>query len=304
MRKKYTLSGLLIMVAVLLLMSACGTSSVTAGQLLTNSANAMKQIKSLHLDMTANMSFSISGQPSSSSTSSIPGNMSITVKASGDEVVPDQNSLKLTTSGIGNFTFAEIAKGNQIYLQNAQGQWYVMNKSALLGSTNPLSNLLSSASVPDFNKLLNLVQKDVTVTDHGDETLNGTSLRHITVTLNKNGLVQLIENTDQFKGLTGANKQNATNILNSVSNFGGTLDFWFDESTSYIHRFELKLNMAMDPSKFSSPTPASTTGTPSGISIKADIVVDLSRFNDSSIKITAPTNAIQTNNPGVIFGGI
>jgi hypothetical protein len=300
MRKKYTLPGLLIMVAVLLLVSACGGSSVTAGQLLTNSANAMKQIKSLHLDMTANESFSISGLPSSSSTSSTPSNESITINASGDEVLPDQTSLKLTTSGIGKFSFAEIVKGNQLYLQNAQGQWYVMDKSTLAGSTSSISSLLSNASVPDFNKLLNLVQKDVTVADHGDETLNGASLRHITVTLDKNGLAKLLTSTDQLKGVAG---QSINTMLNSLSNFSASLDFWFDESTSYIHRFEMKFNMALDLSKFTSPTTSTTTGTPSGISIKADIAVDLSRFNDSSIKITAPANAIQTDNPGVIFGG-
>ena len=65
MRKKYILPGLLIMVAVLLLVSACGGSSVTAGQLLTNSANAMKQIKSLHLDMTTTVNVTVSGAPNS-----------------------------------------------------------------------------------------------------------------------------------------------------------------------------------------------------------------------------------------------
>lgn len=302
MRKKYILPGLLLMVAVLLLVSACGGSSVTAGQLLTNSTNAMKQIKSLHLDMTATVNVAASGLPSSKSTT-FPGNTNITLNASGDEVLPDQSSLKLSSSGVGKFAFAEIMKGNQLYIQNAQGQWYVIDKSQLDGTTNAINSLLSNSSAPDFSKLLNMIQKDVQVADHGDETLNGTSLRHITITLDKNGLVKLIENTDQFKGLTAANKQSVNDILNSVGNFNASLDFWFDESTSYIHRFELKLNTALDLSKFSSPTPDSTTGTPSGISIKADIVVDLSRFNDSSIKITAPANAIQTNNPGVIFGG-
>jgi len=191
-------------------------------------------------------------------------------------------------------------KGNQLYFQNAQGQWYVMDKSTLAGSTNSFSSLLSSASVPDFNKLLNLVQKDVTVADHGDETLNGASLRHITVTLDKNGLAKLLTSTDQLKGVAG---QSINAMLSSLSNFGASLDFWFDESTSYIHRFEMKLNMALDLSKFTTPTPGTTTGTTSGISIKADIVVDLSKFNDSSIKITAPANATPTDNPGVIFGG-
>lgn len=301
MRKKYALPGLLLMMVMLLVLSACGGSSVTAGQLLTNSANAMKQIKSLHLDMTATVNVGVSGLPSTSS-SSIPANTNITVNASGDEVMPDQTSLKLSTSGVGNgkFAFAEIVKGNQLYIQNAQGQWYVMDKSKLEGSSTSLNNLLSKASVPDFSKLLNLLQKDVTVVDHGDETLNGASLRHITVTLDKNGLVKLIQSTDQFKGIT---QQDINQLLNSVSNFSASLDFWFDEATSYIHRFELKLNFAADMSKLSTPTSDTSSSAPTGFSLKADITVDLSKFNDSSIKITAPANAIPTDNPGVLFGG-
>ncbi len=250
MRKKYTLPGLLIMVAMLLLVSACGGSSVTAGQLLTSSANAMKQIKSLHLDMTATMNVAVSGLPSSNSTT-FPGNTNITVKASGDEVLPDQTSLQLSASGIGNFAFAEIVKGNKLYIQNAHGQWYVMDKGNSSDTSSSISNLLTNANITEFNKLLDQLQKDVQVADHGDETLNGTSLRHITITLDKNGLVKFIENTDQFKGLTGANKQSVNDMLNGVGNFSASLDFWFDESTSYIHRFEMKLNMAMDLSKFS-----------------------------------------------------
>lgn len=301
MRKKYTFPGLLLLVAVLLLVSACGGSSVTAGQLLSNSATAMKQIKSLHLDMTATEGFSISGMPSTGTSSSVPSSMNINLKASGDEILPDQTSLKLTTSGIGNFAFAEIVKGNQVYLQNAQGQWYVMDKSALTGSSaSSFSSLFSSASVPDFNKLLDLVQKDVTVADHGDETLNGTNLRHITVTLDKTGLSNLLNSMGQLQGMTG---QSLDSLFSSLNKFGATLDFWFDESTSYLHRFEMKLNMGMDLSKFVTPTPGATTGSPAGISINADIVVDLSKFNDPSIKITAPANATPTDNPGAVFGG-
>src|SRR6266849_2502499 len=302
MRKKYTLPGLLIMVAVLLLVSACGGSSLTAGQLLTNSANAMKQIKSLHMDMTATTNYAISGFPGTS-TSSIPTNSNITLKASGDEVLPDQTSLKLSTSGIGKFAFAEIVKGNKLYFQNEQGQWYVMDKSQSVDGSNSISNLVSNANITEFNKLLTQLQKNVQVADHGDETLNGASLRHITITLDKNGLAQLIKNTDQFKGLPGTSQQSVNDMLKSVSNFSASLDFWFDESTSYLHRLELKLNTAVDLSKLTSPATATAASVPSAFSLKADIVVDLSKFNDSSIKITAPANAIPTDNPAVIFGG-
>ena len=301
MRKKYILPALLIMMAVLLLVSACGGSSVTAGQLLTNSATAMKQIKSLHMDMTATVNLAVSG-PSSSNSTTFPANTNITLKASGDEVLPDQTSLKVSSSGIAKIAFGEIVKGNQLYIQNAQGQWYVIDKSKLDGTTNSINNLLSNASAPDFSKLLDMLQKDVTVADHGDETLNGASLRHITITLDKNGLTKLIENSNQFKGLPATSQQSVKGLLNTVSNFNASLDFWFDEATSYIHRLELKLNTAVDLSKFSSPAASTTASVPPAFSLKADIVLDLSRFNDSSIKITAPANAIPTDNPGVIFG--
>lgn len=310
MRKKYTFPGLLILVAVLLLVSACGGSSVTAGQLLTNSASAMKQIKSLHLNMTMSLNVTVSGLPGGSSTSSIPGNINATATASGDEVLPDQTSLKLAASGnagasgAGKFSFAEIVKGNKLYIQNAQGQWYVIDKSQLAGSSNSFNNLFSNSNAPDFSKLLNMLEKDVTVSDRGDETLNGATLRHITITLDKSGLLKLIQNNDQFKKLPASSQQTVNQILNSaVSNFNASLDLWFDESTSYIHRMELKLNTAVDLSKL--PASASDTSTPTSgkVSLKADMALDLSKFNDPSIKITAPANAIPTNNPGVIFGG-
>lgn len=310
MRKKYTFPGLFILVAVLLLLSACGGSSVTAGQLLTNSASAMKQVKSLHLDMTMSLNVAVSGLPTGTSTSSIPGNINATASVSGDEVLPDQTSLKLNASGnagasrAGKFSFAEVVKGNQLYIQNAQGQWYVMDKSQLGSSSDSTSNLLSNSSVPDFSKLLDLLQKDVTVVDHGDETLNGASLRHITINLDKTGLLKVIQDTSQFKQLPASSQQSVNQVLNSsLSTFNASLDFWFDESTSYIHRMELKLNAAADLSKLSATASNSSPTTSGTVSLKADIVLDLSKFNDPSIKITAPANAIPADNPGGIFGG-
>lgn len=310
MRKKYTFPGLLLLVAVLLLVSACGGSSVTAGQLLTNSASAMKQVKSLHLNMTMSLNVTISGLANSASTSSIPGNINATASVSGDEVMPNQTSLKLSASGnagasgAGKFSFAEVVKGNQIFFQNAQGKWYVMDKSQLGSSSDSTGNLLSNSTAPDFSKLLDLLQKDVTVVDHGDESLNGTSLRYITVTLDRTGLIKVIQGTSQFKQLSASSQQSINQVLNSsLSAFKASLDFWFDESTSYIHRMELKLNAAADLSKIPGANSGATTGTPSATSVKADIVLDLSKFNDPSIKITPPSNATPTDNAGVIFGG-
>lgn len=297
--------GLLLSIAALLIISACspgstGSSSQTPAQLLQNSASAMKQLKTAHVDMkmTANVG-AIGLTPTPGSTT--PTNITFNINATGDEVMPDQASLNLTIGGFSgvNLSLAEVLKGDKVYIQNSKGQWYVINKSVLIGS-NSTSNPLSGASVPDFNKLLDIGQH-AQITDHGDQSLNGVNLRHITVTLDKNSLKQLLESTGQLNSLTGANSQRFEQFMNSTKNFQATLDFWSDESTSYVHRIEMKFNLNLDMSSF--VTPGTTSNTPSAITLAFDTTIDLSKFNDTSIKVTAPANAIPTDNPSTIFFG-
>ena len=301
-----SIPAFLAMIAIFLFISACGSnssspSSLSAGQVLTNTASAMKQLKTVHLNMTLAATIGVSGLTTPTTGSSTPGSFTFNVNGNGDEVLPDQTSLQLSLNGLGsNYNFAVITKGQQVYIQNKQGQWYVIDKSKL--SSGSSSNPISSASIPDFGKLLDLAQKNGKVTDHGDETLNGVSLRHITVTLDKNGIEQLLKSTGLLNNLTSTSLQQFNQFFNSAKDLTATLDFWIDESTFYIHRFEMKFNLNLDLSQFVSPTPGSTTTGSSGASVKFDMTIDLSKFNDSSIKISAPANAIPTDNPGVIFG--
>ena len=298
-----SIPAFLAMVAILLFISACGSnssSSLSAGQVIINTSSAMKQLKTVHVNMTVAATAGVSGLPTPTTGSSTPNSYTININGSGDEVLPDQASLQLTLGGFGsNYSFAEITKGQQVYIRNKQGQWYVIDKSKL--SSNSTTSALSSASVPDFNKLLDLAQKNAKLTDHGDETLNGASLRHISVTLDKDGIKQLLQSYGQLQGMTGTSQQTFDQVFNSAKDLNATLDFWIDESTSYLHRFEMKFNLSLDLSKFVSPTPGSTTTSGAGASIKFDTIIDLSKFNDPSIKITAPPNPIPTDNPAVIF---
>src|SRR5258708_36084017 len=106
-----------------------------------------------------------------------------------------------------------------------------MEKSQRLGS-NGASNPLPSASLPNFNQVLEL-SKHAQVTDHGDQSLNGENLRHITISLDKNGLKDLLNSTGQLISLTGSSQQMVDQFLNSTKNFQASLDFWIDESPSY-----------------------------------------------------------------------
>ena len=299
MRKKGLLFGLLCM---LLVVSACGGTTTSVTQLLQNTVSATKQLKTVHVDMKMAATVGVTGLTSTSSNgSTTPTSFTFNITGSGDEVMPDKSSMKVSLGGLSgaNYSVATIVIGNKLYIQNAKGQWYVLDKSKLAGS-NGSTNPFSTISVPDLNKLLDIAQKNAKITDHGDENLNGQSLRHITVVLDKTGFQKLIAAYGQISGLTGTNQQMLNQLMNNTKDFNATLDFWIDESTSYVHRVEMKLNFNLDLKGLVTPT-TTTTNNNAGVSLKLDTTIDLSKFNEP-VTINAPANAIPTDNPGVIFG--
>lgn len=309
MKKRYLVLALLLITTVMLI-SACsqpitgpttGTgSSLTPLQVLQNSANAMQHLKSAHVEIQSTSSVQSNNAtatvatPTATAANStpIPTTYSLTIKGSGDEALPDQEQLSLTLNQ--NTHLAEIVQGNKVYVQNAQGQWYVLDKSAFQGIVaNPFAGVNF-----DQNSLLSLIQH-TQITDHGTEALNGQNLRHITATLDKEGVRQLLNDNPQLAGSLG--QQNIDAILNNTKSFLSSIDVWIDESQFYVHRTELKLNLVADASGLNSTPTATATTLPSSVTTNLDTIVDLSKFN-VPVSITPPTNAISTNNPGAIFG--
>ncbi len=290
--------------AMILLLGACSTpgSSQSTGQLLQNSLNAMKQLKAVHVDMKlATTLMGTSNTPSATSTA--PRGITVNISASGDEVMPDKTSIHLSLGqGIGNgYSLSEITLGKQIYIQNSKGQWYALNESSLKGiSGNPFTQI----NTANYNNLLAIAQK-ATYSDHGVQTLNGQSLRHITVTFDKNALKDLLNASGQVDKLTTLQKQKLDAVLNNIKLINPTLDLWIDEATSYVHRMELKFGLNINLSSLlSSVTPTNnskSSSTPSSITTNFDAVIDYSKFNES-ITISAPSNTIPTDNPISIFG--
>ncbi len=300
----------LVLLPVLLLISACspslgtGNSSLTVLQVLQNSAKAMKDLKSAHIETKTTGTLQTLGTPGTPTTStSTPApttasSLMFKVSGSGDEALPDQEQLQVTVSQGENSVpanLAEIVQGDKVYVQNTKGQWYVLNKSALEGFTgNPFSGINGL----DPNALLGLLQ-DTQITDHGDELLNGESLRHISVALDKAGFKKILNSDPQLGNLFG--QQNIEIILNSTKLFASSLDLWIDETNFYVHRTELKFKVDEDISSLSqSLTPVVTFPLPAGVITSFDSTLDLSKFN-ASVTIKPPTGAIPTDNPISIF---
>jgi len=294
---------LLVLLPALLLISACspsvgigtGSSSLTVLQVLQNSAKAMKNLKSAHIVTQTNgmlQTISTSATPSS-------GQTTFSVTGSGDEALPAQESLRISINWGTNSqptNLAEIVQGDRVYIQNAKRQWYVMDKSTF---EQYIGNPFSGINGLDPNNLLGLLQ-NTQITDHGDELLNEQNLRHITVAFDKEAFRKIVANDPQLANMFG--QQNINTLLNNTKTFITNLDLWIDESTSYVHRTELKFNLNENVSGLSqSLTPVATFPLPAGVITSFDSTLDLSKFN-APVTITPPTSAIPTDNPLTIFG--
>jgi hypothetical protein len=304
MKKHKRLYSLLFLGVLLLLMSACapvissGGSSLSPGQVLQNSAKAMKQLKSAHFDLKVASNLQATAATPTTATP-VAGQVNVNITGNGDENLPDQQSLQIT---IGqnitgqNISLSEIALGNKVYIKNPTGQWYVLDKGVLEGA---IGNPFAGINI-DPSSLLNLLQ-NAQLADHGTEALNGQNLRHIAASLDKVGLRQLLTSNPQLSKLFG--QQNIDNVIDHAKAFQATVDLWIDETNFYVHRAELKFNLVEDLSSLNnSATPGATpTVAPlSGLTTSFDSVTDLSNFNQP-VTIIPPANAIPTDNLISIF---
>ncbi|GCE04842.1 DUF6612 family protein [Dictyobacter aurantiacus] len=292
----------LCMVTLALFISACsqtttGTntgnnnkpSDLTAQQVLQKSADAMKKLKSSHIDVKSNTSVqAVEAKSTNNGKTPAATNVNIAMTGSGDQEGPDQQQMSLNVNSAQQTTkLAEVVSGNKVYIQNNLGKWYVLDKQQIAGVNG---NMFSGVTV-DQNSLLGLVQ-NVKLTDHGDDTQAGPSLRHLTASLDKAALQQVLTQNPQLKGSLG--QQNIDTILKSAKQFNAVVDVWIDESKFYVHRTQLKLDIVAD-------TTAISNNSPSAAKSSATTVVDLSKF-DQPVTIKVPTNATPTNNPATVFG--
>jgi LppX_LprAFG lipoprotein len=278
----------------MMVMSACGstgsstTSNLTPLQVIQNSANTMKNVKTVHDAL--NATIQASGVGLGTSGTQTPTNVGVTLKGSGDQSIPDKQQKMNLTLNLGSTTtqVSEIVTNNTAYIQLGQGQWYSIDENTLeqSGSNANVGSLFSGMTL-DENSLLGIIE-NVKITDHGDQNLNGQSLRHITADMDKAAFEQLVAANPQLKSEFGS--QDLTSTLNNVKNFNASIDVYIDESQFYVHRTELKVSFA-----------AASNGTTANTSI--DFIIDLSNFNNP-VTITAPANATPITNPSQLLGGL
>ena len=158
-------------------------------------------------------------------------------------------------------------------------------------STSQISSL-ANTDVTSYDKLLAL--KDAKVTDDGTTTLDGTIVRHFTITFSKDALKDLLNATGTLSSLPAAQQQSLNKVLQNMSMKNTVLNAWIDNTTSYIRRFQLQFDMSMDMSKLVTPTPGKSPASLK-FNINQNTTIDYSKFNVPAM-ITAPSNATPTSN--------
>lgn len=313
-RKFFPLPFMMMIVATLLL-AACDTtvttgnsnaSKYTAGQVISKSSDAMSKLSSSHFVVQMSESIQAVGNGATTNGQSIKSpsgtpvatNTNIQMNGTGDQKGNDgQYSYTVSASPV-TLKMAEVIQGNNVYAQNQNGQWYVIDKGKLANSANSLSgNSLSSLTL-DQKSLLGIIQ-DVKLTDHGDENVNGQSLRRLTASLDKQALSQLLSQDAQLKSQFG--QQNISDVLNAAKTFSSTVDVFIDESQFYVHRTQLAVDLTVDTSKLPKISNGANNVSLGVAHMKLNMNVDLSKFNQP-VMLNVPANAIPTSDPAVIFG--
>jgi hypothetical protein len=306
-RKIYPISIMMMLLATLLL-AACSQaitgpakSNLSPQQVISKSSDAMKQVKSSHFVSKTDTSFQLAGASAGKGTIPIVQNTNASSNGSGDIQGSDSQFSTVTTSGSTQTKLAEVSQGNKLYIQNQTGKWYVLDKSKLQASaTSNLPSSISGNSI-DQQSILALIQ-DAKVVDYGDQTVNGTSLRHLSVSLDKQAFSQVIAQNSQLKGLFG--QQDINQLLNSTKSFNTTADVYIDESKFYIHQFKWNIDMSIDMAQVAKQIQGTVTNQsiPIGIeTLKFTTTEDLSNFN-APVTFNIPQNATPTDNLLTAFG--
>ncbi|HEU5377818.1 MAG TPA: LppX_LprAFG lipoprotein, partial [Ktedonobacteraceae bacterium] len=268
--KKYI--SLVGMLALLFVLAACSVpglagASPSPAQTLQNSAQAMSKLSATHIDLQAGLSLQ-------SSTSN--GGMTFNLAGQGDATKAGDASVQLSLGQ--SPLLGVISKGQTVYVQLRKGTWYSVSKSQITDSTQ---NFFSQSLVTRLEQIMAIVQ-NAKLTDHGQESLNGTQLDHITAVLDQQTLQQL--NT-QLSAMMPAKAQNGQSQITQAS-----LDLWIDQSTSYVHQVILNLTAQVDAQAVQHLTGQSTGSTSGTLPATLKAQLNFSKFNQP-INIQAPANS-------------
>ncbi|HEY0755079.1 MAG TPA: LppX_LprAFG lipoprotein [Ktedonobacteraceae bacterium] len=255
------------MITLLLLLAACSVPGTAAspGQTLLSSASAMGKLSSVHFDLQT-----VTTVQSNSSTNGL----TYPVTGQGDATSPDKVSIQLSSNGP---LLGLISSGQNIYVQSKGGPWYSVDKSNVKDAEQ---SFFSQSLATRLGQIMSALQ-NAQLTDHGQETVNGESLDHLTVTIDQQTLKSI---SSELNGLAPADSQSGLNQIKKA-----TLDLWIDTSTSYVHLVKVDIVTQVDATALEHFT-GQSIGATGALPIEMKAQVTFSKFNQP-VNIQPPTSA-------------
>lgn len=264
-QKFFLFTGLAVLLVLLAACSVPGQASTpTPAQTLQNSATAMSKLSSVYFTLQSNVNV----QGNSAQT--------YTVTGQGDALAPDQASVSLNSNGP---LLAVISTGQKVYTQVKGGTWYWVEQSKIKDAEQ---NFFSQSLATRMGQIMGSLQ-NAQLTDHGQETIDGQSLDHITATLDQKTLQTI---SSEINGLAPAQEQSGLNQVKQA-----TLDVWIDQATAYVHvaKIDIVTQVSSDAlAHFTGQQPASSG---SVLPIELQAQATFSKFNQP-VTIQPPANAI------------
>lgn len=278
-KKHILLTGL---AALLFILASCGmpgmaTSSSAPTQTLQNSATAMSHLNSAHIDLQAKVNV----QSAPSSTNSNTSALTFNVTGHSDVAHPDQVSADLQLGQTP--LLSVVSAGQKVYVRGKNGTWFFLDKSQVKDGTQ---DFFSQSLTQRMGQIMAILQ-NAKLTDHGQESLNGQKLDHITATLDQQSLQAL---SGQLNALLPADQQSVQNQVQKA-----TLDLWIDQSTSYVHQAKLDVVTQVDIDKIPTLAHSQISTSSTLLPVELNVQVNFSKFNQP-LHIQIPTNAVPFTN--------
>lgn len=266
--KKYrALAGLL---ALLFVLAACSMPTLggaaSPAQTLQNSAAALAKLDTVHVDLQSTLAVQ---------SSNTQNHLTLNLTGQGDGARPDQASIRLFLGA--NPLLALISTGSKVYVQGRNHTWYWVNKSAIRDAAQ---NFFSQSMATRMGQIMTVVES-AKLTDHGQESLQGDSLDHITATLDQQTLQTL---NAQLSGLLPQGVQSGQSQITAAS-----LDVWVDQSTWFVHQAILNVTTQIDTNALQAYL--GHAGSQGLVPVNVQVKVNFSKFNQP-VTIQAPAGAI------------
>jgi hypothetical protein len=226
----------------------------------------MSKLSSVHFALQS----SVAIQSNDSSTNGI----TYTVTGQGDAATPDKVQVSLSA---GSPLLSLVSSGQEVYVQSKGGPWYSVDKSNIKDAEQ---NFFSQSLATRLGQIMGALQ-NAQLTDHGQETVDGASLDHITATLDAQTLKTL---SSDLNGLAPANDQSQLNQITKA-----VLDVWVDTTTSYVHVAKFDIITQVDASALEHFSGQSLNAT-GALPIEMKAQVTFSNFNQP-VTIQPPANA-------------